>query len=151
METQLPQDFTDFLSLLNKHQVEYLLIGGYAVGLHGYVRATNDIDVWIEASIQNAIKTESAIREFGFDLPTLSPDRLIEKGQVTRMGHPPMRIEVLNSISGVSFREAYARKLIVSIGTLEIPMISLQDLLVNKRCSGRTKDLADVEELERFQ
>jgi hypothetical protein len=151
MDPQLPRDFTEFLSLLNKHHVSYLLIGGYAVGFHGYVRATNDIDIWIEASSENASRAEAAIREFGFDLPTLSAEKLIEEGKITRMGRPPMRIEMLNSISGVLFHEAYGRKLTFNIGSLEIPMISLPDLLVNKRASGRTKDLADAEELERFR
>jgi hypothetical protein len=105
MEMQLPNDFIEFLNLLTKNQVEYLLIGGYAVGFYGHVRATNDMDVWIKASTENALKAESAIREFGFDLPSLSADKLVEPGKITRMGHPPMRIEVLSSISRVSFDE----------------------------------------------
>ena len=150
MASQLPRDFAEFLSLFNKHKVDYLLIGGYAVGFYGYVRATNDVDVWIESSAENASKAEAAIREFGFDVPSLSAEKLIEQGQITRMGHPPMRIEVLNSISGVEFRDAYARRFMVVIDDLQIPTISLADLLTNKRASGRTKDLADAEELEKY-
>jgi len=149
MASQLPRDFAEFLSLLNRHKVDYLLIGGYAVGFYGYVSATNDIDVWIDSSKENASRAEAAIREFGFDLATLTAAKLIEKGQITRMGHPPMRIEVLNSISGVEFRDAYTRRFTFIIDSLQIPMISLEDLLTNKRASGRTKDLADAEELEK--
>ena len=150
MAPQLPSDFAEFLNLLNKHDVAYLLIGGYAVGLYGHVRATNDIDVWIGSSSENALKAEAAIREFGFDLPSLSAQKLIEEGKITRMGNPPMRIEVLNSISGVEFLDAYEKRFTVTLDALKIPRISLEDLLTNKRASGRTKDQADAEELEKY-
>ncbi len=100
--------------------------------------------------MENASKVEAAIREFGFDLPSLSAYKLIEEGKSTQMGHPPMRIEVLNSISNLAFLDAYEKRFTVIIDALKIPMISLADLLTNKRASGRTKDVADAEELEKF-
>jgi predicted nucleotidyltransferase len=147
MEMRLGPDFVEFLNLLNEHRVRYLLIGGYAVAVHGHVRATNDIDVWIEATPENARRTEAAIREFGFDLPELTTERLLDARVITRMGVPPMRIEVLSAISGVSFEEAYVNRISVDVDSIRVPVIGLEDLLANKRASGRAKDLADVEEL----
>ncbi len=148
MELKLPPDFAVFLSLLTKNDARYLLIGGFAVGVHGYVRATNDIDVWIEPTVDNAAKTEKALREFGFDLPDLTPEMLISRGKITRMGVPPMRIEILNSISGVSFEEAHDHRVYATANGIQIPVIGLADLIRNKLASGRAKDLADVEELQ---
>ena len=147
MAIELPRDFAEFLSLLNKHEVRYLLIGGYAVGIHGHVRATNDIDVWIDATKANARRTETAIREFGFDVPELTADRLIIPRKITRMGLPPMRIEVLNTVSGIAFAEAYPNRKLAQVGRLRIPVIGLEDLIKNKLAAGRAKDLADAEEL----
>lgn len=149
MELQLPNDFREFLSLLIRNDVKFLLIGGYAVGLYGHVRATNDIDVWIEASQDNAHRAELALRQFGFDVPSLTPELLIRPGKITRMGLPPLRIEVLNAISGMEFGPAFSRALHFEVDGLSIPVISLDDLILNKKSSGRTKDLADVEELEK--
>ena len=146
---KLPPDFNEFLNLLTKNEVRFLLIGSYAAGVHGHVRATNDIDFWIEANEANAKRAESALREFGYDLPELTPDLLLRPGKITRMGVPPMRIEILNAISGVEFGQAYANRLMVDIDGQEIPVIGLRDLIQNKRAAGRTKDLFDVEELER--
>lgn len=107
---QLPPDFKEFLSLLNEKKVEYLLIGGYAVGYHGYVRATGDIDVWIAPNAENAGRTISALREFGLELPDDSQNLLLMPDNVLRMGVPRVRIEVLTSISGVSFDEVLCGK-----------------------------------------
>ncbi len=149
MAAKLPRDFAEFLSLLNSHSVRYLLIGGYAVGFHGHVRATNDIDIWIDVNADNAERVVSAIREFGFDAPELSASKLTEPRKITRMGLPPMRIEVLNTISGVAFDHAYPNRVEAEFGGLRVPVIGLQELLANKQASGRTKDLADYEELSR--
>lgn len=149
MATQLPPDFAEFLSLLTKHEVHYLLIGGYAVGVHGHVRATNDLDVWIEATAENARRAEAALREFGFDVPQLTPEMLLRPGKITRMGVPPMRIEVLNSVSGITFEEAYRDRSDTDIGGQSVPVIGLKELIRNKLATGRAKDLADAEELDR--
>ena len=135
--------------MLIKNEVHFLLVGSYAVGIHGHVRATNDIDIWIESTQDNAERTEIALREFGYDLPQLSAEMLIRPSKITRMGRPPMRIEILNSISGVTFDEASISRIIVDVDELRIPVIGLEQLIKNKRAAGRTKDIADAEELER--
>src|SRR5690348_10546085 len=104
----LPQDFKEFLQLLNTNRVEYLLVGGYAVGYYGYVRATADMDVWISCNPENAVKAVKTLREFGFDVPELSEELFLKPESIVRMGVPPFRLEVFTSISGVSFQECYA-------------------------------------------
>lgn len=97
MEMQLPQDFKEFLKLLNEQQVEYLLIGGYAVGYHGYPRATNDLDIWIAIHPENAQRIVSTLQEFGFNLPELNTEIFLAPDSIVRMGIPPMRLEILTS------------------------------------------------------
>ncbi len=106
----LPPDFKEFLKLLNAHQVEYLLISGYAVAYHGYPRATADMDIWISVDTHNAEKVVAALKAFGFDLPELSPELFLKEDQIIRMGMPPVRIEIATGISGVSFAECYASR-----------------------------------------
>jgi len=144
---QLPPDFKEFLLLLNSHQVEYLLIGGYAVGYYGYPRATGDMDVWIAIDPENAEKLVTVLKEFGFDVPNLSPELFLEKGKITRMGVPPMRLEILTTISGVSFEDCYANRTIDVVDGVEINFISISHLRANKKASGRHKDLNDLENL----
>jgi predicted nucleotidyltransferase len=147
MALQLPSDFSDFLSLLNAHSVEYLLVGGYAVTIHGYVRATGDMDIFIAATPDNAARVADAIREFGFDVPSLTAAEILAPRKILRMGSPPLRIEVMNEIDGVEFAECRARALDARIGDLQIPVISLRDLRANKRAAGRHKDLDDLDNL----
>jgi len=110
MEIELPHDFREFLKLLNEKAVRYLLIGSYAVGYHGYPRATNDMDIWIAIDPVNAGRVASVRREFGFDLPELNPGLFLEKDKIVRMGNPPMRIEITTGISGVAFDECFANR-----------------------------------------
>ena len=144
---QLPPDFKEFLKLLNESKVEYLLIGGYAVGFHGYIRATGDIDVWVAANGDNASRTVEALREFGFDMPKDAEQLLLAPDNILRMGVPPVRIEVLSRISGVSFEECYAERVVATIQDVDVPVISLRHLKLNKQASGRSKDLIDLEHL----
>ncbi|MDG2617304.1 hypothetical protein HPC62_14600 [Thermoleptolyngbya sichuanensis A183] len=144
----LPSDFKDFLRLLNSKQVEYLLIGGYAVGYYGYARATADIDIWIAINPGNAQKVVDAIREFGFNVEGLTSELFLQPNKIARMGVPPFRIEVLTTISGVSFEECYAEKTVDVLDGVEVKIISLKDLKRNKQASGRLKDLNDLENLE---
>jgi len=111
MEKKLPKDFRDFLKLLNVHNVKYLLIGGYAVGYHGYPRATNDIDIWVENSEKNANRTVDAIKEFGFSDPQITPELFRRKKNIIRMGRTPMRIEIILDIDGVEFSKCYKNKM----------------------------------------
>ncbi len=112
---QIPPDFKEFLRLLNFHQVEYLLIGGYAVGYYGFVRATGDMDVWVKINPDNAIKVVSALKEFSFAVPELSPELFLKEDQIVRMGVPPLRLEILTTISGVEFTACFENRLIAQI------------------------------------
>jgi phage replication-related protein YjqB (UPF0714/DUF867 family) len=142
----LPRDFKEFLKSLQSNGVEYLLIGGYAVNLHGYVRA-NDLDIWINVNPENAARTDRALREFGFAPAALTPDLFLTPNNVVRMGLPPVRIEILTSISGVEFEACYAEKVMIQIEEMLVPVISLARLRENKAASGRARDLADLENL----
>jgi predicted nucleotidyltransferase len=143
----LPPDFKEFLQLLNSHQVEYLLIGGYAVGYYGYPRATVDMDVWIATHPQNAEKLVAVLRAFGFAVPELSADLFLQENKVVRMGVPPVRIEILTTISGVDFEACYAERKVDVVDGVEVHFLGLEHLKVNKKASGRHKDLSDLEHL----
>ncbi len=147
MEIALPPDFKEFLALLNAHDVEYLLIGGYAVGYHGYPRATHDMDVWVGVSPTNAVRMVSALCAFGFDLPELSAALFLKKDSLVRMGVSPMRLEILTGISGVHFDSCYAERIVDEIDGIPVNIIGLRHLKVNKKASGRHKDLDDLENL----
>lgn len=145
----LPKDFKEFLQLLNSKRIEYLVVGGYAVALHGYPRATGDIDIWIAISKDTAHKTVEALKEFGFDSPELKESLFLKKEKNIRMGNPPLRIEILTSIDGVEFTACYEKKKTVTIDGIKINFISLKDLKKNKKASARYQDLADIENLEK--
>ena len=144
---QLTADFREFLRLLNANRVEYLLVGGYAVGLHGYPRATIDLDVWIQASDENAARVLSSLLAFGFDVPSLEPRLFVDPRSIVRLGVPPFRIEVMTSIDGVAFEPCRPRAVAFDLDGVIVPVISLADLKINKRAAGRHKDLADLENL----
>lgn len=146
MEIRLPSDFKEFLRLLHAHRVEYLLIGGYAVGYHGYPRATNDMDIWIAARTENAARMVSVLQAFGFNPPELSPE-LFLSDNIIRMGYPPIRIEITTTISGVQFDECYLARILTVLDGIEVSLIDLENLKRNKRASGRHKDLDDLEHL----
>lgn len=143
----LPPDFREFLKLLNDRSVEYLLIGGYAVAYHGYPRATADIDIWIAVHPQNAEKTVGALKDFGFDLPQLTRDLFLKEKQIIRMGMPPMRIEIATTISGVDFQECWAERIVDVLDGVEVNIIGLKQLKLNKKAAGRHKDFDDLENL----
>ena len=147
METQLPDDFSAFLRSLNEANVEYLLVGGYAVGYHGYVRVTGDIDVWVRQCEDNAARTVTAIRAFGFDVPDLSASTFLSDNRIVRMGLPPHRVEVMTSISGVDFDACWQGREMTEWDGVSVPLINLRDLRTNKAASGRPKDIADLVEL----
>lgn len=144
---KLDANFADFLRSLNRHGVKYLVVGGYAVGYHGFVRATGDLAVFVGISEANAGQLVRAFRDFGFDVPALTSATFMEKGRIVRIGVPPLRLEVMNDISGVSFDECYARRIEETIDGVRINFIDREKLLANKRSAGRPKDLADVDAL----
>ena len=145
---RLPADLREFLKLLNVVRVEYLLIGGYAVGYYGYPRATADMDIWVGMSDQNARKLVRVLKDFGFDVPHLKPEVFLARDRVVRFGEPPLRIEVLTTISGVTFDACFAGRSRVKLDGLRVNLISLDDLKKNKAASGRAKDLDDLQALE---
>ena len=147
MDLELPPDFKEFLKLLNAQRVEYLLIGGYAVGYYGYPRATADMDIWIAVDPQNAQRVVAVLREFGFDVPGLSPELFLKEGQIIRMGEPPLRIEIATTISGVAFNECFAERKVEVFDDVQVNLIPLKHLKVNKKARGRYKDLNDLENL----
>jgi hypothetical protein len=144
---QLPPDFKDFLRLLNSERVEYLLVGGYAVGHYGYPRATGDMDIWIAANAGNARKVAEVLRKFGFSPATIKPEMFSKPEQIIRMGVSPICIDLITSASGVDFADCYARRKVHLIDSIEVNVIHLDDLKQNKKASGRSKDLNDLENL----
>jgi len=147
MDTVLPTDFKEFLNILKGKNIRYLLIGGYAVGYHGYPRATNDMDIWIPIDPKTAEQMVLALNEFGFDTPQLSKKLFLKENSIVRMGITPMRIEILTTISGVNFEECFQQKNVDEIDGIEVNIIGLKQLKINKKASGRHKDLDDFENL----
>ncbi len=143
----LPPDFREFLRLLDSFGVEYLLVGGYAVGYHGYPRATADMDVWIGIGAENAARTVAALRAFGFDLSVVQPALFLAPDQIIRLGRPPFRIEILTGVSGVRFEDCYRARVTARLDDIDVAVISLDDLKANKRAAARHKDLDDLEHL----
>jgi hypothetical protein len=151
MEFELANDYKEFLRLLRAHGVEYLLIGGWAVGYYGYPRATYDLDVWIATGPANADRVVKALAEFGFDVTGLSANLFLQPDKIIRMGVEPVRIEVMTSISGVEFDECYRERLETRMNDVPVSLINLRHLKINKKASGRLKDLADLEQLSKDQ
>ena len=144
---ELIQDFKDFIRLLDDHEVLYLVVGGAAVNALGFVRSTEDIDFWLQRTPANADRTLGALSEFGFD--EFTRDDLLDPKAVLMLGRPPHRIDLLTWISAREFDDCYPRRRYGQLGGVRIPLIGLDDLLINKRASGRPKDLADIEEFDR--
>lgn len=148
----LEKDFEDFIRLLNKHEVSYMVVGGYALALHGKPRHTGDLDIWIKISEDNAGRLLKVIKEFGLSSLGLQKADFLEQGYITQIGYPPLRIDILNSIDGVTFDEAalHMQSLQLEDDVL-IRYIGLDDFLKNKKASGRKQDLADIKEIKKLQ
>jgi len=142
---RLPPDFKEFLRLLNSNEVEYLVIGGYAVNYYGYARATADLDIWVGVTPANADAVAAVVREFGF--AEARAPTFLEPGKVIRMGVPPLRLEILTTISGVEFEACYSRRHQAQLDGVTVNLIRLDDLKQNKSASGRLKDRLDLERL----
>jgi len=142
----LPEDFKDFIRFLNKHDVHYLLVGGWAVGIYGNPRATKDIDFLIAIDDVNINKLQKSLLDFG--APTVENSIFQKKGNVFRLGSSPIQIDIINEASGIDFDECYSKRTTVTVEGLDISIISKEDLIKNKRESGRHRDLADIEFLE---
>jgi len=144
----LNEDYRDMLHALSDEKVRFLLVGAYALTAHGYPRATMDIDIWVMPSPQNAEAVLKALGRFGAPLLNLAKEDLQKEGTVFQIGVAPRRIDIITAASGLQFEEAYARSLSVTIEGIEVRILSIDDIIRNKRASGRTKDLADAETLE---
>lgn len=144
---RLPPDFKEFLKLLKEHEVRYLLIGGYAVGYHGYIRATGDMDIWIAVQPDNAQKIVAALHAFGIDDPAINPQFFLQEKKILRMGVPPVRLEITTAISGVEFDECYPSRIVDELDGVEVNLIDLENLKKNKQASGRSKDMTDFKKL----
>ncbi len=144
---ELDPNFSEFIASLHAHDARFLVVGGYAVALHGHPRYTADLDVWLLVDESNARAVLGALEDFGFGGLDLTIDDFLAADRVVQLGYPPLRIDLLTSIDGVGFAEAYERRVEVELGGVGVPFISLADLRRNKQASGRTRDLADLEAL----
>jgi predicted nucleotidyltransferase len=145
MEVQ--KDFKELLELFNAHKVRYLIIGSYALAFHGAPRYTGDIDILVEPEAENATKILNALNEFGFGTVGLKKSDLATPNQVIQLGCPPVRIDLITSISGVSWKEAFDNRIAGQYGDAEVSYIGREQYVINKKASGRKKDIADLEAL----
>lgn len=144
----LNKDFREFIASLNENNVRYLIVGGYAVGFHGYPRYTKDLDVWIEISNENAENVVKALNQFGFSSSGFSAEDFINPDEFTQLGYPPNRIDIITSCEGVDFSSCYVTKMQIEIDGLKVDFIDYENLLKNKQTVGRPQDLADVSNLK---
>lgn len=144
-------DFLDLLTALNAAEARFLVVGGYAVGIHGRPRATKDLDIWIEASADNARRVLQALRDFGAPLGDLTENDLATLGTGFKMGEPPSRVDILTQIEGLRFEDAWPRRIETLFGAVQCGVIGRADLLANTRAAGRPQDLADVAALEKLE
>ena len=142
------QDFKEFVQLLIETKAEYWIVGGYAGGLHGHPRYTGDLAIWLSPSEENALKILSCVNQFGFSSYGLTVSDFTKEGNVVQLGYPPLRIDLLTNIDGVTFDECYKNKKEVEIDELIVNFISCKDLIKNKKATGRLRDLDDLENLK---
>lgn len=144
---EIPNDFRELLELFSKHKVEYLIVGGYALAFHGAPRFTGDIDLFVRPDQQNAERILAALDEFGFGSLDLSEKDFTTPGQVIQLGVPPVRIDIITSVSGVSWDKANLDKVPGQYGQTPVFFIGREDFITNKKATGRKKDVADIEAL----
>ena len=147
----LNQDFQEFVELFVAHDVEFLIVGGYALAAHGHPRYTKDLDVWVWLSPENAQRIINAIEEFGFGGLGLTAADFQEPDVMVQLGHEPQRIDILTYASGLNFSDAYKNRVYITIGEVQVPFISSDDLRTNKLAAGRPRDIADVADLPRAE
>jgi predicted nucleotidyltransferase len=142
------QDFREFIELLIKNKAEYLIVGGYAVGIHGHPRYTGDLDIWLNPTPQNAEQILKSVNEFGFSSFKLTLEDFTKPGNVIQLGYPPFRIDLLTEIDGVTFEDCYKNRKEVTIEELKVNFIGYNDLLKNKKETGRPRDIDDIDNLK---
>lgn len=144
----LNEDYREMLQILLKNRVDFLVVGAYAMGVHGYPRATGDIDLWIAASSENSAYVYNSLKEFGAPLTEINKDTFCEEGIVFQIGVAPRRIDIITQIDGVDFENACKSKINVEVEGMSIPFISKDDLIKNKESTGREKDKLDANSLK---
>jgi len=144
----LAPDFDEFFGSLIEHGVEFLVVGAYALAVHGRPRYTGDLDILVRPTVDNAQRLLTALNAFGFPSPHLTPQDVVEPTRILQLGVEPVQIHLMSDISGVNWEAAWAGRVYVHCGAHEVPFIGRREFIMNKRAAGRTKDLADIEDLE---
>jgi hypothetical protein len=147
----IQQDFEELLKLLEEHQIEYLIVGGYAVAFHGYPRFTKDIDIYYNISAINIQRLQKALEKFGFPTKDLPAELFYSKGNIITFGIEPVRVDIINEISGIDFEDAWKKRVRGNYGTTEVNFINKTDLIKNKTSTPRLQDKADAEKLSENQ
>ena len=146
----LNSHYKDILLLLSENKVKYLLVGAYAMAVHGYPRSTMDIDLWVMPDLKNAVLVIQTLEDFGAPISDLSPKDLEKEGLIFQIGVAPCRIDIITSVDGLQFEDAFSRSELIEIEGIPIHVLSIPDLIINKHATGRIKDLADAEVLENY-
>jgi predicted nucleotidyltransferase len=145
--TELNQDFKEFLQSLNANRVRYLIVGGYAVAIHGHPRYTKDLDIWVDLEEENAAKVVQALIDFGFGSLNLQISDFLEPDTVIQLGYPPSRIDLLIGLDGAAFEECYAKRLEGIVDGIRVCVVDRDGLIRLKEAAGRPQDVADVDKL----
>ena len=141
---RLDRDFSEFIACCVARDVQFLIVGGYAVAAHGHPRYTKDLDVWVLVDPENASRLIDALEDFGFGSVGLTTDDLLDTDAVIQLGYPPKRIDLLTSVDGLEFEACYDDRVTIDIDGIPVPFIDLVNLRRNKRATGRPQDLADL-------
>ncbi|MEY4025867.1 MAG: hypothetical protein RL438_1380 [Actinomycetota bacterium] len=144
---ELDKDFNEFVELFLEHNVRFLIVGGYALAAHGLPRATGDLDAWVWVNPENAQNIMRALNAFGFQNLSLTESDFSKEDSIIQLGYPPFRIDILTSIDGVVFDQAWEKKIVVELNGMNVPFIGRDDLITNKKAAGRPQDIADVSRL----
>ena len=144
---ELDKDFNEFVELFLEHNVRFLIVGGYALAAHGLPRATGDLDAWVWVNPENAQNIMRALNAFGFQNLSLTESDFSKEDSIIQLGYPPFRIDILTSIDGVAFDQAWEKKVVVELNGMNVPFIGRDDLITNKKAAGRPQDIADVSRL----
>jgi hypothetical protein len=144
----LHEDWKEFCALLNANKVDYLVVGAFALAFHGLPRLTADVDLWVRPTRENAERLVAALREFGFPLAAAQVEEFAQPNKIWQIGAPPYRIDVLTSISGVEFEDAWISRMPGELGGVPVAFISRDHFIKNKRSAARTKDVQDADRLE---
>lgn len=147
----LNRDYQELLQSFVSHSVRFLIVGGYALAAHGHPRYTKDLDIWVWTDPSNAERIVKSLESFGFDGLGLTAQDFQEPGVVIQLGREPQRVDILTFATGLEFTQAYENRIMISIGGLEVPFVSVNDLRTNKLATGRLRDIADAADLRPVQ